>query len=224
MADDSPLPPQEPRVNSHAETVARPSKRPMWLAALIAVACIGATVGAFAVSGAAPPVAEPVASQSLQSLAVADDVQALQGTIAQLRNELAALKSSLEAGSKSTNAQFSRISERLDRIQSEQANRNKANDGADRSDRRVDFAPIREATGSLPLSVVASMQSAQPVVPGWVLRDVNHGVAVIQGSHLGTIEVEAGDMVPGLGRIDAIRKQNNRWVVVTSRGLVTAFR
>jgi hypothetical protein len=151
-------------------------------------------------------------------------VQALQGTIAQLRNELAALKTSLEAGSKSTNAQFSRISERLDRIQSEQANRNKAHDGADRSDRRVDLAPIREATGSVPLSVVASMQSAQPVVPGWVLRDVNHGVAIIQGSRLGTIEVEAGDMVPGLGRIDAIRKQNNRWVVVTSRGLVTAFR
>ena len=225
MADDPPLPPQEPRVNSHAEAVARPSKKPMWLAAVIAVACIGATVGAFAVSGAAPPVAQPVAPQSsLQSLAVADDMQALQGTIAQLRNELAALKASLEVGAKSTNTQFAKISERLDRIQLEQSNRSKANDGADRSDRRVDFTPTRDATGSLPQSAVASMQSAQPIVPGWVLRDVNNGVATIQGARLGTIEVEAGDVVPGLGRIDAIRKQNNRWVVVTSRGLVTAFR
>ena len=35
-------------------------------------------------------------------------------------------------------------------------------------------------------------------------------------------EVYAGDPVPGLGRIDAIRKQDGRWVVVTSKGLVVA--
>ena len=35
-------------------------------------------------------------------------------------------------------------------------------------------------------------------------------------------EVYAGDVVPGLGRIDAIRKQDGRWVVVTSKGLVVA--
>jgi hypothetical protein len=28
--------------------------------------------------------------------------------------------------------------------------------------------------------------------------------------------------VPGLGRVDAIRKQDGRWVVVTSRGLVVS--
>jgi hypothetical protein len=28
--------------------------------------------------------------------------------------------------------------------------------------------------------------------------------------------------VPGLGRVDAIRKQDGRWVVVTSKGLVVA--
>jgi hypothetical protein len=30
--------------------------------------------------------------------------------------------------------------------------------------------------------------------------------------------------VPGLGRVDAIRKQDGRWVVVTSRGLITTGR
>ena len=222
MADDPQLPPQELRANSHPETVARPSIRPMWLAAVIAVACIGATVGAFAVSGAAPPVAQPMA---LQSPVAADDMQALQGTIAQLRNDLAALKASLEAGSKSTNAQFHKISERLDRIQLEQAARNhKAPESTDRFDKRVDVAPTRDITGSVPQPAISSMQAAQPIVQGWVLRDVNQGVAIIQGARYGTIEVEAGDVVPGLGRIDAIRRQNNRWVVVTSRGLVTTLR
>jgi len=28
--------------------------------------------------------------------------------------------------------------------------------------------------------------------------------------------------VPGLGRIDAVRRQDGRWVVVTSKGLVVA--
>jgi len=35
------------------------------------------------------------------------------------------------------------------------------------------------------------------------------------------MEVEQGDLVPALGRIDAIRKQDGRWVVVTSRGIIT---
>jgi hypothetical protein len=60
-----------------------------------------------------------------------------------------------------------------------------------------------------------------PTVDGWTLRDVNHGGALIEGRQ-GLYEVYAGDPVPGLGRVDAIRKQDGRWVVVTTKGLVVA--
>jgi hypothetical protein len=60
-----------------------------------------------------------------------------------------------------------------------------------------------------------------PTVEGWVLRDVGHGGALIEGRN-GLYEVYAGDPVPGLGRIDAIRKLDGRWVVVTSKGLIVA--
>ena len=60
-----------------------------------------------------------------------------------------------------------------------------------------------------------------PTVEGWVLRDVAYGSALID-SRRGTYEVYAGDMIPGLGRVDAIRRQDGRWVVVTSRGLIVA--
>jgi hypothetical protein len=60
-----------------------------------------------------------------------------------------------------------------------------------------------------------------PKVDGWVLRDVNHGGALIEGRQ-GLYEVYAGDPVPGLGKVDAIRKQDGRWVVVTTKGLVVA--
>lgn len=60
-----------------------------------------------------------------------------------------------------------------------------------------------------------------PTVEGWVLRDVGRGVALIEGRR-GIYEVYAGDPIPGLGRVDAIRKQDGRWVVVTSKGLIVS--
>ena len=60
-----------------------------------------------------------------------------------------------------------------------------------------------------------------PTLDGWVLRDVAYGGALIDGRR-GTYEVYAGDIIPGLGRVDAIRRQDGRWVVVTSRGLIVA--
>jgi hypothetical protein len=60
-----------------------------------------------------------------------------------------------------------------------------------------------------------------PTVEGWVLRDVGRGSALIE-SRRGLYEVYAGDPVPGLGRVDAIRKQDGRWVVVTSKGLIVS--
>ena len=60
-----------------------------------------------------------------------------------------------------------------------------------------------------------------PTVEDWVLQDVADGGALIEGRQ-GIYEVYAGDVVPGLGRIDAIRRQDGRWVVVTSKGLIVA--
>jgi hypothetical protein len=60
-----------------------------------------------------------------------------------------------------------------------------------------------------------------PTVEGWVLRDVGHGGALIEGRR-GIFEIYAGDSIPGVGRVDAIRKQDGRWVVVTSKGLIVS--
>ncbi len=62
------------------------------------------------------------------------------------------------------------------------------------------------------------------IIEGWVVRDVYRGVAVLQGRRLGIIEVEAGDTVPGVGRIESIKRQDGRWVVMTPKGLITSTR
>ncbi len=90
-------------------------------------------------------------------------------------------------------------------------------------------AAPKESTGSIQTANAAPAQvplpapkpevARLPTVEGWVLRDVANGSALIEGRQ-GIFEVYAGDPIPGLGRIDAIRKQDGRWVVVTSRGLI----
>ena len=69
----------------------------------------------------------------------------------------------------------------------------------------------------------APAQPAPTIVSGWVLHDVYRGAAILRG-RLGLIEVEPGDVLPGVGRIEAIRRQDGRWVVITSKGLITSMR
>ena len=60
-----------------------------------------------------------------------------------------------------------------------------------------------------------------PTIEGWRLRNAGNGGALIEGRD-GLYEVYPGDPIPGVGRVDAIRRQDGRWVVVTSKGLIVA--
>jgi hypothetical protein len=91
----------------------------------------------------------------------------------------------------------------------------------ERLSRAEGAASLKDLTGSIALSQPIAAKPGG--LEGWVLRDVHHGTAFIEG-RAGVIEVEQGDLVPGLGHIDAIRKQDGRWVVVTSKGTITAPR
>jgi hypothetical protein len=82
-------------------------------------------------------------------------------------------------------------------------------------------APKPEAKAADPKADVKAEVGRLPTLDDWVLRDVAYGGALI-GGRRGVYEVYAGDFIPGLGRVDAIRRQDGRWVVVTSRGLIVA--
>jgi hypothetical protein len=60
---------------------------------------------------------------------------------------------------------------------------------------------------------------APRTVPGWTVRGVFNGVALLEGPH-GVYEAMRGDALPGLGRVEAIHRQGRSWSVVTSRGIV----
>jgi hypothetical protein len=187
---------------------------PLLAASLAVAAALGAMVGglvATSVVRSAPPAV--VASKS-----GLEDVQALKEQVVQVRVDLAALKASIDAGHRNANAAFTRIGERVDRIDRTQSEPvAKLTKAIEAFERRSD------ATGSItpPQPIAGAGQPArQPgSVEGWILRDVQRGTALIEG-RMGIIEVDQGDVVPGLGRIEAIRKQDGRWVVVTSKGLI----
>jgi hypothetical protein len=204
------------------------------LAAVVALAAItGALGGALATAGIGH-----LADNDSQTAGS----RALEARVAQLDADLAAVKASVEHTSKLGMAQFNRTSDRLDKVEKAQAEPNakiaKLSDAVDKL-RAAPAAPAViaaapaaakdvTATGSIAPTAAATPAPAPkpevarlPTVEGWVLRDVANGVALIQGRQ-GMFEVYAGDPVPGLGRVDAIRRQDGHWVVVTSKGLIVA--
>ena len=212
------------------------------MAAVVALATVaGALGGALATAGIGKLMAGDSAQASTQA-SVKDS--ALETSVARIDAEIVALKASLEHNSKTTTGQFNKASDRLDKVEKAQAEPAaklaKLSETVDKlraaqasaTTAAAAPAPAKDVTGSIPQQAAAAPApppaappkpevARLPTVEGWVLRDVADGGALIE-SRRGMYEVYAGDPVPGLGRVDAIRKQDGRWVVVTSKGLIVA--
>ncbi|HEX9490864.1 MAG TPA: hypothetical protein VF930_11290 [Stellaceae bacterium] len=196
-----------------AQDASSVSRFTLFAAAIALAAALGAMIGALTAYGLARPAGTAVAADAMS----VEDIQALKENVVQARLELAALKVSIDSASRSAAAQLTRIGERIERLeraQTDPGKLGKALDALDRVSRAEAAAPPKDATGSIvpPMNQPGKLE-------GWVVRDVRRGTALIEG-RMGLIEVDQGDVVPGLGRVDAIRKQDGRWVVVTSKGLI----
>jgi hypothetical protein len=210
------------------------------LAATIAIAAaVGAMAGSLATTGfGAIWAGEPAART-----ANAGDARALKDSIARINADVVALKGAIDTSGKSSNAQLMKLGDRLDRFERAQAEPAaklaKLAEAVDRIEHRAApaappaplAAAARDTTGSIaalapppqpqPPAVEPARPAGPPVLEGWVLRNVYNGAALIQG-RFGMVEVEPGDNLPGLGRIENIRRQDGRWVVVTSKGLIVS--
>ena len=63
-------------------------------------------------------------------------------------------------------------------------------------------------------------ESRPTTIEGWTLREVSGGTVVLEGP-TGIFKASRGDTVPGIGRIDSVVRWGSRWVVATSRGLIS---
>ncbi len=213
---------------------ARMSRVVVLAVAMALAAAAGSTVGAMAASMFVKP--QPLTVDDAKSI----EVNNLRGVITQLSAEMASLKAAIENNAKASNAQFAKLGERVERAQSEPAQRvQKLSELLDKIERRAaapapaaaaapaqiptqhpTLAAAPEVTGS----VAPKQQDRPPVVAGWIIREVFDGRAVIEHDRLGFYEVVPGANLPGIGRVETIKRQDGRWVVVTPKGLILSQR
>ncbi|NEW88660.1 hypothetical protein DU475_15490 [Rhodopseudomonas sp. WA056] len=206
------------------------------LAAVAAAVILAAIAGAV---GGALATASLSHRSDAETTAASAQVKTLDAQVTQLQGELSAIKAEIERSTKLSSAQIGKTADRLEKLEKAQAEpaakiakltetveklrTAQAQPPAPPVPANVAAVAAKDVTGSItPKPEPAKSQPGRlPTIEGWVLRDVYDGGAVVEGRS-GTYEVYAGDPLPGVGRVDAIRRQDGRWVVVTSRGLIVA--
>ena len=224
-----------PHVKADEPREAAGKRRLSAMAAVVAIAAgVGAISGALATAGMmhfASPAQAPVQVA---------DTSALDASVARIDADLVALKANVEHSTKTGVSQFNRTNDRLDKLEKAQAepmakiaklsetvDKLRATPPAAPAQAAAAPAPAKEATGSIAPAQVATAAAPKPevgrlpTIEGWRLRNAANGGALIEGRD-GLYEVYPGDPIPGVGRVDAIRRQDGRWVVVTSKGLIVA--
>jgi hypothetical protein len=72
------------------------------------------------------------------------------------------------------------------------------------------------------LNRAAPVPETKPqTVEGWMIRDIVGNTVVLEGPE-GVWRVTQGDTVPGVGKVGSIVRWGNRWIVSTTRGLISS--
>jgi hypothetical protein len=142
--------------------------------------------------------------------------------------ELGALKANLEGAIRNANGQLAKIAERLDHVERAQIDPTlklaHIADTVDRLDKRGVAAP--EVTGTIPAAQppAADAKPQERLLRDWIVEDVRRGRALVLNRYGGVFNVSSGSVLPGLGRVETIKREDGEWIVVTARGLITSGR
>jgi hypothetical protein len=225
---DSPI---APTTNVIPLRLALRRRRMALLAASVTVAAVlGAVVGAVTATSL---------SGSHDQVSSLQERKVMQQTVARLGDELSTLKTSLDAASKSAHAQTAQLA-KLSQTMNEKlaAATTKANAALAQASAEVTGSISAPQTVAAPTSAIAeatplpqprpqqiaAVESQPPrplVVPGWSVRGAARGAVLVE-SHGEIFEVVPGASLPGLGRVESIRRIDGRWIVQTPKGLIVS--
>lgn len=194
------------------------------LAATIACAAgVGALVGSLTASGIGHQDANVAAIPIPQAADAHDNAGALKAQ----RAELSALKASLDNANRSASAQLAKITDRLNSLEHAQGDTTtKLAHIGDVVDRIEKTGTPDDITGSIPAPGSAPASAALPRLTGpvlhdWAVQDVRNGRAMVESRYGAFFLVGAGSIMPGLGHVREVKRQNGQWIVVTDKGLIT---
>jgi hypothetical protein len=242
--DKMAIPKPAPVVVRPALIVAKhPAPRPPWVMPLATLAVALGLV----VSGCTGVIAYLTTQPSQTNVAANTEIRNLRETVAKLRKQVSGmsenldgLRTAVDLSSKATNDRFGRFAENLDRIERVSSSSTAKLDKlalaqtqapmpvASQSQPPAPAMPMMASAASAPEvtgSVSPSERGSAPrkAVKGWAVRQAYEGIAILQGPN-GVVETILGQQVPGLGRIEEIRSENGRLVVLSSSGAVYSAR
>ena len=234
-------PPKADHVPEHILPIAAQAEAPRRthrFALLAASVAMAAALGGIA--GAAATVGFSRSDEPAN--AAAAETRALKQTVAKLGSELATLKAGFATAGRNSTTQFNRIAERLDRAEKAQAEPAaklaRIAETLDRLERRQAPAaaaapvappyapahvpaPATDITGSV--TALDKSQARPPVIEGWKLHDFYAGRAVLENRNNGNLyDIGPGSILPGVGKVEQIKREENQVIVVTPRGIITA--
>jgi len=177
--------------------------------------------------------AETARSQEMLSK-LTDDLAALKSTVAAARDvertastasaadqagKIAATVERLAAAVQEPAKRIASLEDRLGRMESQIME-------------RLNAAPSATPAPAAPAPAAAAEADSPPLiksvrtdpVEGWVLREVYNGSALVESRNRGLYEVMPGNIIPGVGRVEAIERRGARWVVVTDKGFIGTYR
>jgi hypothetical protein len=218
-----------------SESLSRSLRFTLLAASVAAMAALGSFVGSLSASGVGHLWSGEAASVKV---AVAAPQPVNKAELA----ELSALKATLDGATKGTNGQFAKLADRLDRVERVQiesatklAHVADAMDQLEKKAVVASAAPVApaqpaaaapETTGSIANRQAAADPEARlsdKVLRDWIVQDVRGGHALVESRFGAIFDVAAGGTIPGLGRVESIKRQDGLWIVATARGLITSL-
>ncbi len=190
---------------SAAARRARISLSPRSLRRVTLTAWVALVAGFGALFGAA--VSNNLGSHSDAGVASLEQRKAMQQSIDQLADQVSDLKAKLVAATAATHSQVAKTSVRADRESG--------------SDVTGSIPPPRLTPMPIPRPAprIAAAASRPAIVETWRIVRARGGMVDVEGRD-GIYEVVPGAVLPGLGRVASIERQDGRWVVVTPKGLI----
>ncbi len=158
-----------------------------------------------------------------------DQVQvSSEGVTRDLKAEVERLRVSVERRQAELASKLTQVIERVERMEQPKADRSAAT-VPQKPEQVAALSPTvpapptqRSAPGAdaKPMSPPPpEVRREQTVIKQWTVREVLNGMALVEGPR-GLIGVSPGQTVPGVGRVESIIRQGNRWVVATSNGVI----
>jgi hypothetical protein len=194
----------------------RPWRPALFAAGLALAAVLGSSVQSLPTLGFAQLWPEAPAKSAI---ADANPLHALQV-------ELAAVKASLETAMRNDNVRLAKMADRLERVEragnEPAAKLNRIAQAVNRLEKKSDAAAMALGTTSANNAGAAPPEPkiTDDVLDGWIVQDVRDGQALVESRKGGVFVVGPGAFLPSLGRVEAIKREDGEWIVVTARGLI----